>query len=86
MNEYRKTLKEGKYAGFHCGGPEMESVCNLGPRIDTYDVQAVNVMCGLVNDLGMDSISAGAALSWIMEVLKKDIFRRRIREAFLLIG
>jgi len=64
-------IKEGKYAGFHCSGPEMESVCNLGPRIDTYDVPAVNVMCGLVNELGMDSISAGAALSWTMECFEK---------------
>lgn len=64
-------IKEGKYAGFHCGGPEMESVCNLGPRIDTLDVAAVNVMCGMVNDLGLDSISAGAALSWTMECFEK---------------
>lgn len=64
-------IKEGKYAGFNCGGPEMESVCNLGPRIDTHDVDAVNVMCGMVNDLGMDSVSAGAALSWTMECFEK---------------
>jgi aldehyde:ferredoxin oxidoreductase len=64
-------IKEGKWAGFHCGGPEMESVCNLGPRIDTYNVAGVNVLCGMVNDLGMDSISAGAALSWTMEAFEK---------------
>jgi len=64
-------IKEGKYAGFHCSGPEMESVCNLGPRIDSYDVASVNVMCGMVNELGMDSISAGAALSWTMECFEK---------------
>lgn len=69
-------IKEGKYAGFHCGGPEMESVCNLGPRIDTYDVPAVNVMCGMVNDLGMDSISAGAALSWTMECFEKGLLTK----------
>jgi len=64
-------IKEGKYAGFHCGGPEMESVCNLGPRIDSYDIAGVTVLCGIVNDLGMDSISAGAALSWTMEAFEK---------------
>jgi aldehyde:ferredoxin oxidoreductase len=64
-------IKEGEYAGFHCGGPEMESVCNLGPRIDSVDVAGVNVLCGMVNDLGMDSISAGAALSWTMEAFEK---------------
>jgi len=69
-------IKEGKYAGFHCSGPEMESVCNLGPRIDTYDVPAVNVMCGMVNDLGMDSISAGAALSWTMECFEKGLLTK----------
>ncbi len=64
-------IKEGKYAGFSCGGPEMESLCNLGCRIDTYDIAAVNVLCGMVNDLGMDSVSAGAALSWTMEAFEK---------------
>lgn len=64
-------IKEGKYAGFNCGGPEMESLCNLGPRIDSTDVEGVTVLCGLVNELGMDSISAGAALSWSMEAFEK---------------
>jgi len=64
-------IKEGKWAGFHCGGPEMESVCNLGPRIGSEDVAGVNVLCGLVNDLGLDSISGGAALSWTMECFEK---------------
>ena len=64
-------IREGKWEGFHCGGPEMESVCNLGPRIDSRDVAGVNVLCGLANDLGMDSISAGAALSWTMEAFEK---------------
>ncbi|MDN5345139.1 MAG: aldehyde:ferredoxin oxidoreductase [Clostridia bacterium] len=66
-------IKEGKYAGFHCGGPEMESVCNLGPRLDSYDVTTVNVLCGIVNDLGMDSISAGGAISWAMECFEKGL-------------
>jgi len=64
-------IKEGRFAGFHAGGPEMESLCNLGPRIDTTDVAAVTVMCGLANELGIDTISAGAALSWTMEAFEK---------------
>ncbi|MBU0763589.1 MAG: aldehyde ferredoxin oxidoreductase family protein [Bacteroidetes bacterium] len=64
-------IKEGRYAGFFCGGPEMESLCNLGPRIDSRDVEGVTVLCGIVNELGMDSISAGAALSWSMEAFEK---------------
>ncbi|MFY9399544.1 MAG: aldehyde ferredoxin oxidoreductase family protein [Desulfomonilia bacterium] len=64
-------IKEGKWAGYHCGGPEMESNCNLGCRIASYDLAGVNVLCGTVNDLGLDSISAGAALSWTMECFEK---------------
>lgn len=64
-------IKEGKWAGFHAGGPEMESLCNLGPRIDARDVAGVTVMCDLANQLGMDTISAGAALSWTMEAFEK---------------
>lgn len=69
-------IKEGKYAGTHFGGPEMESVCNLGPRIDTTDVAAVAYMSGLVNELGLDSISAGAAISWAMECFEKGLLTR----------
>ena len=64
-------IKEGKWAGTHCSGPEMETICNLGPRIDSYDVAGVSAMCCLVNELGLDSISAGAALSWTMEAFEK---------------
>ncbi len=69
-------IKEGRFAGFHAGGPEMESVCNLGPRLDTYDVETVNVLCGMVNDLGMDSISAGGAISWAMECWEKGLLTK----------
>jgi aldehyde:ferredoxin oxidoreductase len=64
-------IREGKYTGFNCGGPEMESLCNLGPRIDSLDIEGVTVMCGLANELGMDTVSAGAALSWTMEAFEK---------------
>lgn len=66
----------GKYEGFHAGGPEMETVCNLGPRLDTYDVETVNVLSGLVNELGMDSISAGGAISWAMEAYEKGLLTK----------
>lgn len=70
-------IKEGKYAGYHAGGPEMESLCNLGCRIDAHDIAGVNVLCGMVNELGMDSISAGAALSWTMEALEKGLITEK---------
>lgn len=63
-------IKEGKWAGRHGGGPEMESLC-IGPRIDSYDVAGVSMLCLEINDLGMDSISAGAVLSWLMEAFEK---------------
>jgi aldehyde:ferredoxin oxidoreductase len=72
-------IKEGKYAGFNAGGPEMESLCNLGPRIDSRNLDGgVNVLCGLVNDLGMDSVSGGAALSWTMEAFDKGYLNTTI--------
>ena len=64
-------IKEGKWAGVSCGGPEMESVCNLGPRIGTEDVAGVNVLCCVANDLGIDTVSGGAAISWAMECFEK---------------
>lgn len=66
-------IKEGNYAGFHSGGPEMESLCNLGPRLDSLDVEKVTVFCALVNELCMDSVSTGAAISWAMECFEKGL-------------
>ncbi len=68
----RSTLiKEGRFAGFFAGGPEMEPLCALGPRLDITDVDAANVMCAMATELGIDAISAGSAMAWATEALER---------------
>lgn len=60
-------IKEGPFTGKHFGGPEMESMCNLGPRTGTLDQAATAVMQEICNLYGIDTISAGSAISWAMD-------------------
>lgn len=69
-------FKDGKYAGTHFGGPEMETACNLGPRLDSLNVEEAAYLGGMVNELGMDSISAGAAISWAMQLYEAGLITK----------
>ena len=54
-------------------GPELETVMSLGAECGTTDIEAVlqaNVLC---NDLGMDTISAGHVISWVMETYERGL-------------
>jgi len=54
-------------------GPELETVMSLGAECGVTDIEAVlqaNVLC---NNLGMDTISAGHVISWVMETSEKGL-------------
>lgn len=67
---------KGKYAdGSLHQIPEYETVGLLGPNIGIYDTDAIsewNDICGL---MGMDTISTGATLSYIMEAGEKGMLQ-----------
>ncbi len=52
-------------------GPEYETVAALGCLLNSSDLAAVCKAGRVCNDLGMDSISAGATIAWAMEAFEK---------------
>ncbi len=69
-------IKEGKYAGFFCSSSEIEKFCKFEPGIKTGDLSDMIILCSKANDLGMDTISAGAALSMTIEAFEKGHLTR----------
>ncbi len=54
------------------GGPEYESMSTLGPLLgvtDPGDVVKLNALC---NAMGLDTISTGVVISWLMEAFEKE--------------
>ncbi|MEM1809235.1 MAG: aldehyde ferredoxin oxidoreductase family protein [Thermosphaera sp.] len=58
----------GRYEG---KGPEYESLASLGLMTMIDNPVAVIKMNKMCDDLGLDTISTGAVISWIMEVFEK---------------
>lgn len=54
-------------------GPEYETIGMMGSNTDITDVTAVTELANLADTLGMDTISLGNVLSWLMETTEKQL-------------
>ncbi len=66
-------VKEGPYSGARSEGPEYESIWALGPEVGNTDAGATvqgDYLCDL---LGLDTISAGSAIGFAMELFQRGI-------------
>jgi len=70
------TIKEGKYAGMHGGGPEYETVAAFGSKCMVTDINAVTAANHIANDLGLDVISAGQAIATAMEWYEQGVLTK----------
>lgn len=71
--------KKGKFDGEEMPVPEYETVGLLGSNLDIYDPVAIarwNRLCG---DMGMDTISAGGTLGWVMEATEKGLVKTNLK-------
>jgi len=66
QNPYRKLNPE-------YGGPEYESMAALGPYCQVTDNLAVAKANELANAYGLDAISTGAAIAFVMECFENEI-------------
>ena len=71
--EHTYEVKKGPYAGAVAEGLEFETVFAFGPACANKSGESVIMAGKLVDDLGMDSISAGATISFAMECYQKGI-------------
>ncbi|MBN1538295.1 MAG: aldehyde ferredoxin oxidoreductase family protein [Anaerolineales bacterium] len=69
------SVEEGEFAGCQTSSVEYETLNSLGARICNRNLEALlkaNEMC---DDLGLDSISAGNAISFAMELAELGIWK-----------
>jgi aldehyde:ferredoxin oxidoreductase len=65
-------LTEGPYAGLRMESVEYEPAWSLGANCDNADIGSIAKLIDQCNDLGMDPIELGNALSMYMEVTERD--------------
>jgi aldehyde:ferredoxin oxidoreductase len=64
-------IVEGPYAGLHMESVEYEPAWSLGANCDNADIGSIAKMIDQCNDLGMDPIELGNALSMYMEATER---------------
>ncbi len=73
----RVAVTEGRYStGGEVDGPEYETLAALGSNCEIDDVEAVAKANDLCNRYGLDTISAGATISFAMECYEKGLLNR----------
>jgi len=71
-------VSEGTYAPIDSryGGPEYENVAALGSLLLISDLKAISKENQLCNAYGLDTISAGVIIAWLMECCEKGIITK----------
>jgi aldehyde:ferredoxin oxidoreductase len=72
-----KLVTSGPYAGYLSEGPEFETTYSLGSTVGVDYLPAVIAADRLCDEYGIDTISAGVAIGWAMELYEKGIFTKK---------
>ncbi len=59
--------------------PEYETVGLLGTNIDVFDTEQITEWNDICGGMGMDTISSGASLAWLMEAGEKGLIRTDLK-------
>ncbi len=70
-------VKEGAYKGTEVEGPEYELQALMGSNCGITNIEAVARGAFLVDDLGLDGISAGVAMSFAMDCYQHDVLSKK---------
>ena len=70
-------VTEGPYAPMDCEGPEYETVGTLGGLCMVDDLEAIAKANQLCNRYGLDTISAGGIIAFVMEAYEKGILTKK---------
>jgi aldehyde:ferredoxin oxidoreductase len=72
-----KLVTDGPYAGYLSEGPEFETTYSLGSTVGVDYLPAVIAADRLCDEYGIDTISAGVAIGWAMELYEKGILTKK---------
>jgi aldehyde:ferredoxin oxidoreductase len=71
--------KKGSFGGLEMPAPEYETVALLGANVGVFDMESIaewNRICGR---MGMDTISTGGTLAWVMEAAERGIVQSPLK-------
>lgn len=67
------VAKKGQYKGALTVGPEYETLWSLGSNLGNDNLESIVAADRLCDELGLDTISAGACISFAMECYEKGL-------------
>ena len=73
----RTRVKEGVFEGLELEGPEYETLAMLGSNLEVDYLPAIMKANWICDDLGMDTISAGAVIGFVMECFERGILTEK---------
>ena len=76
MCKHVTEIRKGKYAGTLTGGPEYEAIVALGSNLLISNLEAIIHMNMLCNLYGLDVISTGKVISFLLECYEKGLVSR----------
>jgi aldehyde:ferredoxin oxidoreductase len=71
-----KVAKTGPYEGILSEGPEFETMYSFGGATGVDNIDAIIAADRLADELGLDTISAGATIAFAMELYEKRILSK----------
>ena len=82
QHERQRTYKgirgDGKFDRYDKGdGPEFATLGKIGPAIGIKEPEQAMRLNNILNDLGIDSASIGAAIAWAMELYQRGIITQQ---------
>ena len=78
LKTYQGIAGDGKFDRYDKGdGPEYVTLGKFGPNIGIKEPEQVLRLNNILNDLGLDSASAGSAIAWAMELYQRGIISQK---------
>ena len=66
-------LEDGRYKGTFGGGPEYETLASLGAGCGSTDIESILKANEYCNIYGLDVISTGSVIQWLMECKQRGV-------------
>ncbi|MDI6641145.1 MAG: aldehyde ferredoxin oxidoreductase N-terminal domain-containing protein [Elusimicrobiota bacterium] len=73
----RYEVKDGEFAGTVSTSVEYETLCSLGAKCFNRNLASIIKMDKYCNSVGMDTISAGGVISFVMELYEKKLLSKK---------
>ncbi|MDW8055616.1 MAG: aldehyde ferredoxin oxidoreductase family protein [Elusimicrobiota bacterium] len=70
-------VKKGEFAGVDTVSLEYETISALGSRCDNRNLESIIKMDRICNELGLDTISTGGVIAFLMELNEKKLISAR---------